>query len=470
MFTLTIHNSKLLIISLFLSLVISFFSPVVFLFVAILLFIIVLFNLKGTNYLMIPIIIGYVSLTSEFFPNFRIISNSVFIILLFYLVLKRYEIRYSDAIKITKGLFIFFTLLFITLFISTAFSGNFTISFFASIRTGFFFILIYLFYLLTCTEADVEIIILSLILTMLFTGFPMLIDLYNMGIENYFIKILLRDKIAQYSSRGYTGVTIFFITSTLIVSLFFWEKLNNIRYKIALSILLFLNLIFLILANSRGGLTASLISIVFILTYLKRKLFVRYALIISFCLILLYLLIPSINDTVNFYMRWETVGDREEYWQMGLDVIKKNAFFGIGPDTFDKQFFNYATSKTYNYLRIANLDLGKPHPHNFFLYFTAENGILGLITSILFFSLIFYYSVKAIQLTKGKNNFYFVLSLAIFGITLGNFFRSFIEVEGFLTYGYITRDLPFWLIIVVLIRIYLLNKGDTYNLKILANK
>lgn len=139
---------------------------------------------------------------------------------------------------------------------------------------------------------------------------------------------------------------------------------------------------------------------------------------------------------------------------MGLDVINDHPIVGIGPDMFDKVFFNYAPSKTVNYFRSDFLQIGKPHPHNFFFYFMAENGILGLISSVTFFILFFYFAFKTIRLTQNINRDYYILTVAITGIGIGLFFRSFIEVSGYLLYGYITADLPFWLMFAVLISIH----------------
>ena len=57
------------------------------------------------------------------------------------------------------------------------------------------------------------------------------------------------------------------------------------------------------------------------------------------------------------------------------------------------------------------------------------------------------------KLTKNDYDYY-VLTVAITGIGLAIFLRSFIEVAGYLLYGYITRDLPFWLLFSILIYIY----------------
>ncbi len=454
MYTFALQKTEIVILSILLSLIVLFLPYSVFVGVVLLLLVVIFTKSKNSNLLLIPVIIGYISVTSEFFESIRIVINIVCTFLLLYLFLKNYGLKYSKCFAIPNGLSIFFTLLFITLLISTVFSGIFIISLFAFLRTIFFFVIIFLFFALTRDEFDIKIIAASLLIVMIILGIPMLIDLYNLGFEYYFLKTLLRDKISQYTSKGYTGVTILFISSSLITSMFFWNKLEKVKYKILLMILLIFNIIFLILANSRGGILASIISASFILFNLKRRIFIRSFLTISAFLFLLYLIIPAFNDAINFYMRWETVGDREEYWQMGLDVISDNSYFGIGPDLFDKYFFNYATSKTLDFYKLGNLSLGKPHPHNFFLYFTAENGILGLITSLTFFVIIFYYSFNTLKITKDKNNVHYIFALAITGIGLGNFFRAFIEVEGFMTYGYITNDLPLWLILVILFHIY----------------
>jgi hypothetical protein len=58
------------------------------------------------------------------------------------------------------------------------------------------------------------------------------------------------------------------------------------------------------------------------------------------------------------------------------------------------------------------------------------------------------------KLTRNVNKDYFVLSTVITGIGIGIFIKSFLEVNGYLGYGYLTLDLPFWLMFVIIIYIY----------------
>ena len=63
--------------------------------------------------------------------------------------------------------------------------------------------------------------------------------------------------------------------------------------------------------------------------------------------------------------------------------------------------------------------------------------------------------------TKNSNQLYYVISVAIGGVGIGTLFRSFFEVSGILNYGYISRDLPFWILLIVLNYIY--SKVKTSN-------
>lgn len=400
------------------------------------------------------IIISFLSFTGEFFEDFRIYITLFSSAYLFYIFLKEFGFQYKKFPKLPKEILSFITLLIFTLFISTAFSQNINISLIAFLRMILFLLIIYIFYSFLNYEENIKVYIGSLLVVVIIIGIPMLIDLYNLGLKNYFIRILLTDKFDLVTSRGYTKLTILFISISLVSSMFFMSGFNKLSYKLGLIALLFFNIVILILANSRGGIVAGIISISFSLFILMRSMFIKSFLGVFGLFVLLIIVIPEVNEAVDLYLRWETVSDREVYWQMGLDVINDHPIVGIGPDMFDKVFFNYAPSKTVNYFRSDFLQIGKPHPHNFFFYFMAENGILGLISSVTFFILFFYFALKTIRLTQNINRDYYILSVAITGIGIGLFFRSFIEVSGYLLYGYITADLPFWLMFAVLISIH----------------
>ena len=191
-------------------------------------------------------------------------------------------------------------------------------------------------------------------------------------------------------------------------------------YKMFLVVFLIFNVIALILANSRGGILAAIISIAFISFMLKRLIFIKTFVGVFGIVVFLILFIPEINEAVNLYMRWETVSDREVYWQMGLDVIKDHPAIGIGPDIFDKFFFNYAPSNILNYFRSDVLIIGKHHPHNFFFLFYCRkwNTSINCLDPFYIYSFL---SFETDKIYKRYNRDYYILSIAITGIGIGLF-------------------------------------------------
>jgi O-antigen ligase len=405
------------------------------------------------NIVLLLIIVSLLTFTSDFFELYRpfITAFSFFILIL--LFLKEHGLTFKNFKKVPKEILFFLLILFITLVTSSVFSFYPIVSFFATIRTLAFLIIVYIFFSFLNDEENIFYYIYSLIAIIIIHGIRMSIDLYNLGIQDFFKKILLSNVLNLTSSLGYTGMTVFFIGIALITSMIFMNKFKSLAWRIVLPLLLFISIIIIILSNSRGGILAAIISILFVLWKLNKSLLLKIFIFITFTILTLLILFPTLAEVVNVYLRWETVSDREVYWTMGLEVIKDYPFFGLGADLFDKFFFNYAPSSTLSLFQSDIIQLGKPHPHNFFLYFTAENGILGLVTAILFFVTFFRIAFKTMKLTKNENDYY-VLSVAITGIGLAIFVRSFIEVAGYLLYGYLTRDLPFWLLFAILIYIY----------------
>lgn len=405
------------------------------------------------NIVLFLIIVSLLTFTSDFFIVYRPFITVFSILIIIIIFLKEHGLAFKNFKKVPKEISIFVLILFITLLTSSVFSNYPIISFWATIRTLLFLIIVYIFYSFLADEENIFYYIYSLITIQLIHGIRMFIDLYNLGFQDFFKKILLSNVINLTSSLGYTGMTVFFISIALITSMLFMIKFKSPAWKIILSLLLFISIIIIILSNSRGGILAALISILFILWKLNKSLLLKTFTIVTIIIFFLFISFPTLAELVNIYLRWETVSDREVYWTMGLEIIKDHPLFGLGADLFDKFFFNYAPSSTLSLFNSDIIQLGKPHPHNFFLYFTAENGILGLVTAILFFVTFFKIAFRTMKLTKNDYDYY-VLTVAITGIGLAIFLRSFIEVAGYLLYGYITRDLPFWLLFSILIYIY----------------
>ncbi|HMN16452.1 MAG TPA: O-antigen ligase family protein [Ignavibacteriaceae bacterium] len=418
-----------------------------------------------TDIIIILLIIGLIALTTEFYEQFRPVLTLISYGILFFFFLRKYGLEFSLYPRLPRALNYFFLLLFIALFISTVFSGNKIISSIALLRTIGFFLLCYLFYSLIENQNTYFLIIYALIAVVAILGYRMILDFITLGPQFYFARVIISEAFQLSGSLGYTGLTIFFISLTLLAGMFFMNRFSNKTKYFIITPVLILNILIIILANSRGGILAALFSIIFIILILDKRALYLGLVTSTISLLIFYLTISSFQGAIDGYLRFNTVSDREIYWQMGLDVIQDNPLTGVGVDMFDKQFYNYASSDHLALFKTGSNKLGKPHPHNFFLYYTAENGILGFFASIGFFLVFFYLGIKTIQLARVRERDKYVLSIVIVGIGIGLFVRTFIEIAGLLTYGYITRDLPFWLLFVILIKIYMELSTEKFPIK-----
>lgn len=398
-------------------------------------------------------IVSFLMISADYFGDYRIYVNLVITSLLLIPFLIEYGFEFDKYPKLPSGILNFIIFLIITLLVSSIFSSFKVVSLIATIRLLLFLFICYLFYSHIKNTKLINYIVYSLIIVMILSGIPIFVDLYNLGIQNYFIRGLLIEKYDLISSKGFTGVTIFFISFNLIIAQLLIKNDKNITIKISIWILLLLNFILLILANSRGGILAAIIASTVFLLILKPKIFYKGLLAFSVLFTIIFTLSSDFREAVELYLRWETISDRMVYWNMGFEIIKDNPILGVGADTFDKYFFNYSPSSNIRYFDSKLMVLGKAHPHNFFLFYFAENGILGLITALYFFGIFFYYSIITLNLSRKVNSRFIILIATIFSIGIGIFVRSFFEVTGYLLYGYITRDLPFWLLFIILLKI-----------------
>ena len=65
---------------------------------------------------------------------------------------------------------------------------------------------------------------------------------------------------------------------------------------------------------------------------------------------------------------------------------------------------------------------------------------------------------------NGTNAANYPLVISILSIIVGILVRSFFEITGIITYGFITRDLPLWIILIILVYLYQKSEEQkTYN-------
>jgi len=378
---------------------------------------------------------------------------------LVFLFLKKNGFDFHRHTRIPAEVIYLVAYIFISIIISTLFTGiNFN-SLAAFVRLLIYFLLCYILFSSIADTKMVQKYIISLLIASIILSISVYLEIASAGISNFIIEGQLTRFAGSYGNPNYVGMLLL-ITISLAMSMFWGSKVNK-GQKIFLWLILLNNIIIMMVINSRAAIIGVLLSVSFILYNMNRKVLAKAA-IISFAVIGILLLIPAFQDLLSLFIRLDTVGQREYFWNAGLGMISDNPIFGVGPDMFPSKFYNYLPSSASYLVEIANNGV-KPSPHNFILFFTSEMGVFGFVGALYLFGLFFYMGFKSIIRFKGNEPEYYLMAVTMTGIGIGVFFRSFYEVDGVLTYGYITRDLAFWLIFIIQIFIYQRGKVKNFS-------
>jgi O-antigen ligase len=144
----------------------------------------------------------------------------------------------------------------------------------------------------------------------------------------------------------------------------------NSKYFVIGIIIMLLLITAIILAKTEGAIIAVLVSTFFVLMFTKYRRLVIAGTLIA---ILMIFLIPQTRGYVVTLLTFRDVsGDvRIALWQGTLRLIKNHPVFGAGLAGFPELYKQYKEAK---HIEISL------YPHNIFLNFWVETGILGLIS------------------------------------------------------------------------------------------
>jgi O-antigen ligase len=412
---------------------------------------IILIRTNTEDFLIILIIIAYLSFTGPELIFLRSWVNVFSFILLIFLFMKKYGFNFGKYPRVPSGILFLVTFLFLSFLTSTLANGAQPNSLTAVFRLLIFFLICYFLYSFIIGKKQVFNYLIALFIVFLILCGSIYYEVANAGLVLFGLTGLFTRYSGLYENPNYVGILVM-VVSSFVTVLFFRNLLVTRAYKIFASFLSLNIIVISILINSRAALLGLIVSLIVIYSILKKTMLIKIFIIGSFIFIVI-LQIPKIQNLFDLFIRLETIGEREHLWNAGLAMFGDFPFFGVGPDMFRNYFFNYIPSSA-GVLVQAVYSGGSPHPHNFFLFLASENGFLGILAGVSIFVSLFYYSIKSIVITRNKDREYFLISVACLGICSGFFIRTFSDVEGILNYGYITRDLPFWLVLMISIHIY----------------
>ena len=175
-------------------------------------------------------------------------------------------------------------------------------------------------------------------------------------------------------------------------TLFFIFDLKNKKWKIFYSIIAILDIALIIKLGARAGLFGTLITVILILLISQNL--KRILLFIVIVLIFLFGMtrIPNIENHFFRYRDFST-RSREYLIRAGVYCFEKNPVFGVGSGNTQKYFIEYSETKFLEENKLKNeseINTVKNHylryfpdTHNIIVDFMAQNGIYGILFSVL---------------------------------------------------------------------------------------
>lgn len=191
---------------------------------------------------------------------------------------------------------------------------------------------------------------------------------------------------------------------------------NNFKLQITGSIVLILGLISLIISGSRGAMLGLIggTFITFVLIKYKLENFKKFILSIFFTSGIILLFIISINFYFPQMISRGYDMERIYLWQSAWEMFKDYPWLGVGGGDFNKYYLN-------GYINPLAKEPGLVTPHNVYLWYLAERGIVTALPFILMVGFQIYIFAKNIVTKSKKVNLWacagliMVLGMAIHG-------------------------------------------------------
>ncbi len=413
--------------------------------------------IEKKNYSIALVIIGFLLITSDLSEELRLGINIISLVILFYFFINIYGFKFSNYPRFPRSLSFFILLVISSMTLSSLFSINLYTGFTETFRQILFFIIIYFLYSFIDLEKDVYYFLGALFISAMILALIICFTFLNSNTLSYLLMTEGFVIDAGYMNNQAAAGGLLAVSTPITLSVLFCKNIVKPYLKKYVAILIFTQFTALLLTNSRAAIFASFISTAIILFLLRRKLFLFLIKLLTVFVGFIILIFPSTIEIVSGFFRLTRVLENTRYyiWEMAINIIKDHFSLGIGPG----QFYNYM----YNNLPVMLgtweekqlrwlydvVGSGFGIAHNFLVQRFTELGILGLITGIYLPVMFLSYGIRLSRVNKGKDNYALIIAIVSAGI--GLFFRSFYEATGLLSYGWITRDLPFWLLFLILI-------------------
>ncbi len=405
-------------------------------------------------------IISFLTLTSTISIQLRTIVQIFNVIIFIYLFFKKYGLDLRKYPKLPKEIKIVLVFVCLSMLTATIFSKFIFLGVEQIIRLSIFLSIVYSIYALTENIHDVKLLVFSLLLVGIIYSTTLFIELAKNDFNFIQLNLKQLDKVNNDYLNMNTIGSLLIITISISLSAFFGT--NTKKYKILYGFLLFIYFVGLLITNSRAAILCVAVSSLIIL-YKLRKHFIKKIIYTFFFIIPLFFLKPVYNF-FDIYFRLERLSTgRDVILSTIFNVIKDNWILGTGPAATKYSLYPHlpfmlgSPAEKFMAFHYGEIEFG--HAHNFYLFFWSDLGLLGLFTSILLPVMFFKMCIRLLHKWKEVDlqNYYLLLGILAAGV--GLFIRGFFEWGNLISYGTLSIDLPFWILLIILSFFYFDKSG-----------
>jgi O-antigen ligase len=366
---------------------------------------------------------------SEFFVSFAAL---LFLI---------YTIIYKDWFYYKKKIFIFLIIFFIYI-VFVSLISEFPIN---SLRSSLFYFRFYLmflaiWFLLDQNKNFPKYFLLSIILPLAACFFYSLGDIYN--------SIRFETKVADYRISGLFGTELiqgsYFVRFLILYIGVYALVNNNFKNKFIYNSIFFVSIFVVLVSGERSSIGLLFIFLFLYFIFSEIKIIEKFKIFV--CIIFITILslsyLPGLKErifdntkTLIFEAEKIKVFSRghQEHYESALKMFKKNIITGVGIRNFRLE----CRKDEYKYIGVNSCTT---HPHNTYVQFLAETGIIGFL---FIFSLLLYISrfliFNFLNVIKRKKiaNSAVIFSIAIFInifplVPTGSFFNNWLSTVYYL--------------------------------------
>jgi len=405
------------------------------------------------------LIITYLTITSDISENVRLAVNASAFIILSFKFIKDYGFDFAQYKRVPSSIKYFAAFTLLTMIASSIMSEQIIVSLIEVLRLTVFFYLMYIFYSYLRDTKDVIIFLDSLVTAGIILSLIIVYSFLSSNDNILTLKLQWLIHEGGYLKNVAAAGGIYSITIPFNLAALFMERFSVKKFRPIIWCFLILQVIALLLTNSRAAFLAVSISTVIILFVYSKTVLKRITYSIAGISIAAIIFFPKVFEIFSAFIRAGRILENTRYylWDIAFGIIKDNPVFGCGPGMFKFYIYKYLPvmlgSWTERQINRVYTDAGTGHAHNFFLYRASEVGIFGLLGGIWMIAIFFYLSKRVYGKVK-HNRDWAVIITTIIAAGIGLTARSFFESTGLLTNGWITRDLPFWILFIIVIFLY----------------